>query len=267
MFSGNVEQILSLIKPCDLVLDIGGWAQPFRRANFVMDAMPFETRGFYAKIGLPDHMGNSEEQFSEKSWIQRDICAREPYPFADKSIDFVICSHVLEDIRDPLWVCSEMIRIGKRGYIEVPSRIMESIVDNRLKIVGASHHRWLVSIEQSKIIFEMKYHLIHKKGLHLPAYTMGTLKPEQQFQWLFWEDSFEFEEAEIPLGEEEVERRLKRFVQAQRIDVNVLYRLFWGVKPFLKTILQKLPARLAVRLERIGKEFASWLKPSSDRNI
>ncbi len=116
MFINNLNKILSQIKPGDTVLDIGGWAQPFRRANYVMDAMPYETRGFYSNIGLPDHLGDCEEHFTKSTWIQRDICSREPYPFGDKSVDYVICSHVLEDIRDPLWVCSEIIRIGKRGY-------------------------------------------------------------------------------------------------------------------------------------------------------
>ena len=59
------------------------------------------------------------------TWIQRDICDREPYPFDDDELDFVICSHTLEDVRDPIWVCSEMARIAKAGYIEVPSRLEE----------------------------------------------------------------------------------------------------------------------------------------------
>jgi hypothetical protein len=39
----------------------------------------------------------------------------------------VICSHTLEDIRDPLWVCSEMIRIGKAGYIELPRGLQKPV--------------------------------------------------------------------------------------------------------------------------------------------
>ncbi len=55
----------------------------------------------------------------------RDICDHEPYPFGDQEFDFVICSQTLEDVRDPIWVCSEINRIGKAGYIEVPSRLEE----------------------------------------------------------------------------------------------------------------------------------------------
>jgi hypothetical protein len=124
MHEPHVVEILDRLSPADTVLDIGGWARPFNRANFVIDAEPYETRGYYGP-GLPAQ-GGPQEYFSKQSWCQRDICSRVPYPFADKSIDFVICSHVLEDIRDPLWVCAEMVRIGKRGYIEVPSRVAES---------------------------------------------------------------------------------------------------------------------------------------------
>jgi len=252
MFLENVDRVLAQIKANDVVLDIGGWAQPFRRANFVMDALPYETRGFYANLGMPDHTGGDEEHFSKDTWIQRDICSRDLFPFKDKSVDYVICSHVLEDIRDPLWVCAEMIRIAKRGYIEMPSRIAESIVDRKWKIVGASHHRWLVTIVENKMNFEMKYHLIHKKGMHLPHQTLGLLKPEQCVQWLFWENSFGFEEASIPLGEQEVERRLRDFVKANSLAVPLGYRI---LRSTFYSVNHVIPGVLVKKLERIGSSY------------
>ena len=53
MYEPNVDRILSLVRPGDVVLDVGGWACPFNRANIVVDAEPFETRGYYRLIGLP----------------------------------------------------------------------------------------------------------------------------------------------------------------------------------------------------------------------
>ena len=32
-----------------MVLDIGGWAHPFNRANYVMDLAPYVTRGFHTR--------------------------------------------------------------------------------------------------------------------------------------------------------------------------------------------------------------------------
>ena len=245
MFAGNVERVLAQLKPTDVVLDIGGWAHTFTRANYVLDIAPYETRGWYSNLGAPTSSGGTPEYFSKETWLQRDLCAREPFPFTDKSIDFVVCSHVLEDIRDPLWVCAEMVRIGKRGYIEVPSRLVESIFSPETKIAGASHHRWLVTIQGNRITFEMKYHLIHRKGLHLPHYTLGLLKPEQTVQWLFWEDAFEFEEASVPLGDEEVKARLRRYVEENQPEASRFFRLMWEIKRPLRPWKNKLIAKLS----------------------
>src|SRR5689334_18962407 len=57
MFEPNVQRVLQLISADDVVLDIGGWASPFNRANYVMDAFPYETRGFYRTFGGPASQG------------------------------------------------------------------------------------------------------------------------------------------------------------------------------------------------------------------
>jgi hypothetical protein len=54
---------MSRLQPSDVVLDIGGWAHPFNRANYVIDAAPYETRGYYnrtfaKKQALPAAGGN-----------------------------------------------------------------------------------------------------------------------------------------------------------------------------------------------------------------
>src|SRR3954464_6299523 len=98
MLETSVRTILERLRPDDVVLDIGAWGRPFTRADWVMDLEPYETRGLYGRHGP------APERFSADTWIRRDICAVEPYPFADKQIDFVVCSHTLEDVRDPLRV-------------------------------------------------------------------------------------------------------------------------------------------------------------------
>jgi hypothetical protein len=211
MYEPNVKRVLDSLSPTDVVLDIGGWARPFNRANFVLDAEPYETRGFYG-AALPAQGGDTEF-FTQSTWIQRDICEHTPYPFGDKEIDFVICSHTLEDIRDPLWVCSEMIRIAKRGYIEVPSRVVETCRGIELGQVGWSHHRWLIDIVDNHIQFTMKYHKIHSHWrFSLPESYLRTLSEERMVQWHFWEDSFDYGETTIH-GIDNIARALELFVQ------------------------------------------------------
>lgn len=214
MFEPNAARILASLSPNDVVLDIGGWARPFNRANIVVDAEPYETRGFYGSSAPAQ--GGTVEHFTRETWIQRDICERTPYPFADKSIDFAICSHVLEDVRDPLWVCSELVRIARRGYIEVPSRIAESSRGTEPSQVGWSHHRWLVDISEGRLTFTMKYHKIHSHWrFSLPARYLHALPEPAKVQWLFWEGSFSFSERTIH-GVENIASELERFVREVR---------------------------------------------------
>jgi hypothetical protein len=210
---GDIEKVLALMKPGQLVLDVGGWACPFNRADWVMDSEPYETRGFYKTIGLPASQGGEVEYFNKNTWVQRDICDKEPWPFKDKQFDFSMCSHILEDIRDPLYVCSELIRVSKRGYIEVPSRLIETCRgQEHPKMTGLSHHRWLVDIEDNHIQFTMKYHTIHGDfRLSFPSSFARNLPATATYSYLFWDDSFTFAEAQFR-GAEEMYENLRLFV-------------------------------------------------------
>jgi hypothetical protein len=84
MFQSNVDRILASLSPSDVVLDIDGWACPFNRANIVLDAAPYETRGHYGSFGGPPFQGPERESFTRETWIQRDICDRTPFPFGDR---------------------------------------------------------------------------------------------------------------------------------------------------------------------------------------
>jgi hypothetical protein len=199
----NSDEVMRRLSPADIVLDIGGWAHPFNRANYVMDSGPYETRGYYnrtfAKSNPFPPIGGTEERFTAKTWIQRDICDKAPFPFEDKSLDFVVCSHTLEDIRDPIWVCEEMIRTGKAGYIEVPSRVWETCRGHEPGIAGLSHHRWLIGIDQAErsIAFLPKFHSIHNWRYSLPRSVLRGLEERARVQWLFWEGDFSYSEVTI----------------------------------------------------------------------
>jgi len=214
----NSDFIMDRLKPSDVVLDIGGWAHPFNRANYVMDMGPYETRGYYNRTFARNNpipaIGGTAERFSSETWIKRDICDRQPYPFRDQEIDFVTCSHTLEDIRDPLWVCSEMIRIAKAGYVEIPSRIWETCRGHEGEIAGLSHHRWLIDVQGNSIRFLQKLHSIHRWRNSLPASVLRKLTDEQSVQWLFWEGSFGYSETVLH-GADQVEE-LERFVEQTR---------------------------------------------------
>ncbi len=192
----HVDEVLSRIGPGDRVLDVGGWACPFNRADWIIDSGPYETRGHYGLIGLPASQGGDREHFTRETWVQRDICDHEPWPFPDKFFDFSICSHTLEDVRDPLTVCAELIRVSKRGYIETPSRLAETCRGwEHDRIAGLNHHRWLVDYAPGRLNFAMKWHMIHTdRSFTLPPRLYYDLSPVERVSWMFWEDRFEFGE-------------------------------------------------------------------------
>jgi hypothetical protein len=220
MFELHVRQTLDRLRPDDLVLDVGGWACPFNRANWVIDAESYETRGYFARVGGPASQGGPHECFSANTWVQQDICAGR-WPFDNRTFDFAICSHTLEDVRDPLLVCAELIRVARAGYIEVPSRLIETCLGHeRPNQAGLSHHRWLIEIADTHITFLPKYHSIHSsRRFHLPACIGRRLEPQHRVTWLWWNDVFTFEERTIhgvPAIEAELERFVDRYAPCPR---------------------------------------------------
>ncbi len=214
MLEASRRRIVEQLDDSAVVLDVGGWADPLARADWVIDLMPYETRGLYERRGWIEPRGEgATERFTADTWVQRDLCAREPYPFEDGSVDFVVCSHTLEDVRDPVWVCAEMVRIAKAGYIEVPSRLEEQswgVFGGAF--VGWPHHRWLIDVAGDDIEFVLKLHSLHAhENQYFPPGFWDRLDEEARVQAMWWRDGFSYRER-ISLDEEENNRYLSDFV-------------------------------------------------------
>ena len=145
ILAANEQRILDELAGGALVLDVGGWADPFARADWVIDLMPYETRGLYG--GKPDP---ERERFSAQTWVVRDVCDRDPWPFSDGQFDFAVCSQTLEDLRDPVGVCRELQRIARAGYVEVPTRLAEQSAGVEGAWPGWSHHHWICDVEDGR---------------------------------------------------------------------------------------------------------------------
>jgi SAM-dependent methyltransferase len=231
----NRQRIEAGLDDGAVVLEIGGWADPFPRADWVIDLMPYESRGLYSRSG--GGTDAAEERFSAERWIVRDACSSEPYPFEDDYFDFVVCSHTLEDLRDPVRVCSEMNRIARAGYIEVPSRLEEQCPGVNGPWIGWSHHRWLVDIGERSISFVHKPALLHGKlELQVPPTYHRSLPPDRRVCWLFWEGGFDYgerifhqpEELDWYLGEIVPEHRLSAWTDRRSGWVSRLLRRAGG---------------------------------------
>jgi len=192
MDEGNIPRVIKEMAQATHSLDIGGWYRPLRSATHVLDINPFETRLQHAAYDprLPERHG-------PETWLQRDICDHTPWPYPDKFFDFAVCSHVLEDIRDPIWVVSEMTRVSKAGYVETPSAVGELLTSatfaeylfDRRNTVGGSHHRWLVEMDPSRqeIIFRMKPYDLGRRHQSVPHTRLHTPDPKRVIVAMFWE--------------------------------------------------------------------------------
>jgi hypothetical protein len=148
------EALLRIIPKGAKVLDVGPGARPFPRADVVIDFQSPEV--FEAEW--------------PKEIFKRDLSS-ELLPFKDKSFDFIFCRHVLEDMWNPFQLMREMSRVGKAGYIECPSPIVELCrgvetgQDNKVvKWRGYHHHHWFVWVKENTLIFTEKYPLIEHMG-------------------------------------------------------------------------------------------------------
>lgn len=222
----NALRLLSEIPEGAKVIDIGGGAAPFPRADYVLDALPYQACGS-GSDGNINRQLNIEPRYSADRWIQADLCDRTPWPIEDKSFDFAVCSHLLEDLRDPIWICSELQRIAKAGYIETPSRILEQSrgVENPC-YTGYYHHRWLITRTPTGLEFRHKPHVLHSRKDAIVAKLSAAqrIAPEYAIVTMDWVESFTAIEV-LEFSEEAVIAELCEFAQAARKLPNLREQL------------------------------------------
>jgi len=114
----------------------------------VIDISPYETRGLYGY----DEGQRATERFTRIRG-RSTTSAPTSRGRSDDQFDFAICSHTLEDVRDPIRVSQELTRVAKAGYVEVPSRIEEQMWGVQGPWVGWGHHHWLSDVRSDGITF------------------------------------------------------------------------------------------------------------------
>ena len=126
-------------------------------------------------------------------------------------------------------VCAEIVRVGKAGYIETPSRLEEQSYGVQGPWVGWGHHHWLVEVAGNRIEFVFKHHVMHgRESDHFPEGFHDTLTPEERVATLWWKDSFEFGERVIE-DAAELDPYLADFVSAELAKRDFKPRRKWFV--------------------------------------
>jgi len=159
------------------ILDVGGGRNSFEKASHIIDI-------------------RTKPKDCTREYVQMDVCSGK-WPYKDKEFDFVYCSNLLEDVKDPAFVCKEMIRVGKKGTIIVPSPYLECRkgVDSWYKqemYSGFYHHRWVCFIIEDKLIFLQKTPITH-----IFDWTIGMSNEDihkKGFIKVKWINDFEYKE-------------------------------------------------------------------------
>ena len=132
------------IKKSDLVLEIGPGAYPHWRSDCLVDR-------FDSSLGADiSQFGGAPQQTMGKPLF----CIDGPIlPFQDKVFDYLICSQVLEHVpeQDLSVLVSEMNRVARRSYVEVPRPVFDLVYDfdvhlNLMDIVAGT----IVSLSKEK---------------------------------------------------------------------------------------------------------------------
>lgn len=124
------------------ILDVGCGSTPFPKATHLVDF--------------------DENAIKNKEIFKIDLDF-EKFPHVDDYFNFIYCRHTLEDIQNPTHAFNELVRIGKSGYIETPSpliEIMKGTGNDNYR--GYCHHRYIVwsELETNTLNFLPKYPLI-----------------------------------------------------------------------------------------------------------
>lgn len=125
------------IQPTDRVLEIGSGNRPRKRSNVLCDKFIVDNT---------ERSAGDDIVIDNRPFVIADGLA---LPFKDKSFDYVITSHILEHVDDPLEFVRELTRVAKGGYIETPSELGE-------KIFGWPFHKWIVRFQNNTIVMRRR---------------------------------------------------------------------------------------------------------------
>ena len=120
----------------------------------------------------------------------------ERLPFNDKEFDYVICSHVLEHVNDPVFLKNEIERIGKSGYLELPTKLSDNLVFGCDEEVFG--HKWWFEFDddENKLIYAKKIDAIEKFISVGTTYSLNENFDDSFTIQIFWTDNINLEQRE-----------------------------------------------------------------------
>lgn len=217
------------IRPGDYVLEIGSGHNPKTRADVLCDKFIYDDLQRGGQIVTDRPIVAADGQY---------------LPFADKSFDYLICSHVLEHVDDAELFFKELMRVADRGYIETPSEIGE-------RLYGWPYHKWYVNLDKDKgkLIIRKKTQdsqfgrLFHYLAANDKLYAkFHAQNPELFLVRYEWEEKIDYEI--LPPDESPFQLDWDSDRAVEEFLAKVGYGTKFGVKDRIKNLLPPSAIRL-----------------------
>ena len=124
--------------------------------------------------------------YKDKKFIKLE---NKKLPFENNQFDFVIASHVMEHVKDVKFFISELERVSKKGYIELPTKLEDNLVFENKK-----DHLWHMDFDD----VNLRLLISNKIQFFEPILTVSTLqKLRKNFKKslileLYWENNIDY---------------------------------------------------------------------------
>lgn len=218
------------IRPGDYVLEIGSGNNPRHRSDVLCDKMIEDDRERGGRIVADRPLVEADAQ-----WL----------PFRDQAFDYIICSHVLEHVEEPARMLDELMRVGRRGYIETPSEVAEVLY-------GWPFHRSVVHNVGTTLMVRRKDFaspfgdLFHLLAAHDPEFRAFHRTHDGLFLVRYeWEGTIEYQIA--PDGAPAFTLPWKGGVPEREVRSSLRARL-------VRRVAQRLPRRFVAAIK------SSWAR-------
>lgn len=155
---GYQQQLMHQVPPTGVILDLGSGHNPFPCATILSER----------------YLGQTHHRRDPLTRDHRPLVVLDVHqlPFADKSIDYLYCSHVLEHVERPEVACAEIMRVAKAGYIETPT-FMKDMLFSWGRSLG---HRWHVVSFAGRLVF-FEYDARQARGTGSRVWERTVLGP------------------------------------------------------------------------------------------
>ena len=155
------------------------------------------SKNYWPEANHYADLDDFSEEFNKLNLKYTQIKKDHKLPFKDKEFDYVILSHVLEHVPNLIEFISEIERISKSGYIELPTKLNDNLV------FGCDEddigHKWWFEYDDIKntLVYSKKIDALEKFVTVGQIWKFEKFFADSLFIQTYWEDKINISKGEI----------------------------------------------------------------------